>query len=207
MLDGGLILVQGQRHVGSENAVRIESGLNGGELVKALYQESGTNKQNERQSDLRDHQNLLRAAGAGSRAALRSTILQRVVQRYAKRGPHRGQSEQDACEKRNDKREQEHAQIEVRDLQVGNVLRRKAAYQADCPGREQESRNAAGQRQRRTFCQQQFGQPPASSAERPANGHFPFACGCARQLKIRHVGAGNQQDETNCSDGSSSPNL
>jgi hypothetical protein len=50
-----LVLVQGQRYVRGENAVQIESGLNGNELLKALHQESGTNEENERKSDLRHH--------------------------------------------------------------------------------------------------------------------------------------------------------
>src|SRR4029077_19263980 len=58
-------LVQGQCYVRGENAMRIESGSNGSELVKALHQESGTNEENEGKSDLRHHQNFLRAACAG----------------------------------------------------------------------------------------------------------------------------------------------
>jgi hypothetical protein len=45
--------------------MRIESGSNGSELVKALHQESGTNEENEGKSDLCRHQNFLRAACAG----------------------------------------------------------------------------------------------------------------------------------------------
>ena len=77
-------------------------------------------------------------------------------------------------------------------MQVRNVFRRKAAYQADGPDREQKSRHTTGQRQRRTFGQQQFGQAPAPSTERTANRHFLFARGCAGEMEIGHVGTGDQ---------------
>src|SRR5262245_10838415 len=138
-------------------------------------------------------------------ARSRAALFERQRQIGLRRLSHlqsRSQAEEDSCQQREQTSEAEHAAIYA-DLLRGHGVRREEirrvvwdqSEQIDAPPRQQYAGPAAQQRQQQALDKQLPHDPETPCAQRHTDGKLPAPRRRARQLQIRHVDTGDQQQE------------
>ncbi len=99
---------------------------------------------------------------------------------------------------RHDERERQHPDIDAGVFDAWNleVLRQHRREQRTGPARQQDAERGTGEREHHAFGQQLLGQPPASGAERPAQGELVPARHVPRQHQVGHIRTGNQEHQS-----------
>ena len=77
-----------------------------------------------------------------------------------------------------------------------HIAGKDTRQQSKHPGAEHQARGAAHDPKQCAFGEQLSDEPPAPGAKRSADGHLPAAAGRTRNQQARHVGARDDQHET-----------
>jgi len=109
----------------------------------------------------------------------------------------RRESERQSGERRHAKRERQHPDIDLDSVHGRQARAAQTRKRRDSPERQQQSEAAAGQREQHTLREQLANDPPSPGPERGANGHFLLPRIRAREQKVGHVGARNEQHKPN----------
>src|SRR5262249_48888106 len=120
-------------------------------------------------------------------------------ERFVERGESACQSGNDSEDQAGQERERagkaEHDAVDADLFSSRQIVRETAGQRVYAPGRQQQPYRAAGHGQQQAFGQQLPHDPPASRAERRADGDLLLSRFGSRQQQVGHVGASDQQEE------------
>src|SRR5262249_5441752 len=123
-----------------QDAARIEAGVDGAERAEGADHEPGTDEEDEREGELRDHEEAARAPSLRRAVA---ALLEGGVE-IGRRGlERRRQPEADAGQERDAEHDGEHAAVERDAGEARQVLRPQPDEELDAEAREEEPGDAA----------------------------------------------------------------
>src|SRR6266516_1314085 len=168
--------------------------------VEALQHQSARNQESHRDRNLRDDENIKpSAAGRANADSLIALLKTPHHVAFAGAFQRRKQSEDHAGCERYEESKTQYASVNLEIMKEGgerNTLNRiHRGEDRHDPMREQQTAHAAEHRQQHAFGEKLPDQSPSACAQRTSQCEFACARNAARELKIRHVCATNEQQK------------
>src|SRR6266849_3295546 len=182
-----------QCYAHSQHVLCVEARIHRLQSQEAANQQARADQQDKRQSDLSDDQSATQSLASpvtGEASARRFQSIAEFDVRRFKRGE---QTKDDAGNHGHHERETQHRGANFDALKISELLGSETDQYLRAPPRQQQSGCSARGRQQKTLRQQLPRKAPAPGTQRGAHGDLFLPRRAARQLEIRHVGAGNQQ--------------
>ena len=161
----------------------------------AVDHQPGADQQHERQRHLADGQDSVASVAASTRR-LTAALLEHRHQVELCRPPCWCQTEQDSGQQRDRQRKQQDVAVDSDLIHPRKPVRRHRQKDPQAAPAHEHSDGAADQAEQQALGQQLLEQPAASRAKRQADGDLFLPPCPARQQQIRHVGAGDQQNQS-----------
>jgi hypothetical protein len=190
-----LVAVFGQVDAHAQHALRVEAGAGFLQVHEASDQQARAGEQRHCKRHLHDDEHAPRRARRAAAAAAAAAFLEHFVGALAPQSDNREEAEQHAGQQRQRQRERDDAAIEADGETVCCIIQTEQADQLYAPLRNDQSGDAAGQREHQALDQKLAREPAAPGAERGADRQLFLPGRDARQHEIGDVGAGDQQHE------------
>ena len=181
-----------QSHEKCGDPFRAETGIDILQAAKTIDQQDGADEQHEGERDLGDEQPGAQTAGLPARCAARR-IFQRVDRIAPRSVQRRNEPEHQASQERKTHGEAEHGQVERDFEHARDKVFRDFLEQIEPPDREEHAENSGDSSGQHALGQKLDNDTAAGGAERGSNGDFLATRGEAREEKIGHVRAGDEQ--------------
>ena len=164
--------------------------------MKLRTSRPGADEQHQRKRDLDDDERRSGALAARRRSGS-SSFLQRVRSPRTGGAERRDEAEHDSADEGGQQRESEHPAVDANQFEPLNrqPLGDDDAQQVERPPREQQPGEPSHAGEHQGFREKLTHQPCAAGAQRGADRELPLARGRACEQEVRHVRAGDQQDE------------
>ncbi len=181
--------------------VGVETGRHRLQPHKAAEEQAGANEQHQRQRELGHDEQAAQPEARRAEATfglLRATAsLERGVE-VDTRCAHGGcQTEDEAGQQCDTKREGEHIPIDADGVETRDVSRVHRANDGEADARNDKTGGATQHSEQQALGQQLAHEPAPRCAERGSNRDFPLPSAGARQQQVGDVGARDQQHESN----------
>jgi hypothetical protein len=182
------------RDLHRQHVVRVESGVDGEQAADAFDHQSGADEQYHRHRDIGGYE---QPAGDRRRGVRRlaAVAVQRGLQIEARGANRRNQAEDECGGDGQHQREAHDAPVERGAGQSRHRRRRHLDQGRHRERAEADTKNGAAAGHERAFDEQLTHDPASARAERRPKRQVVFAAGEPRQHQIRHIGAGDQQNE------------
>ncbi len=177
-----------------KDAARIETRVHLHERREAPDEKARAHEQREGHGDLEDDERRTKSLGPAARAS--SAFFQTTVKIGLRGGNSRNQTKSQARQNRDDEREAERMAIHGDLGEARHALRYERQQKIHAPERQDQTHRASKCREQQALRQELPEEPQAARAHRDARRDFPLAIRGARQHEARHVGIGNEQDES-----------
>ncbi len=185
-----------QRDPHRQHVRRVEADGDSLQRPEAPEHEASANEQQHRERHLRHDERVTEAlAAAAARDAL-GAVLERVGQIDAQRAQRRREAEEHARQERDDSREDENGEVEPDARDARDVGWIPPRHQSDAGVRQAKAEDRARGGQHEALRQELTQHPHPVGPERRAHGHLALPRLGAREQQVRHVGAGDEQQET-----------
>ena len=194
--DHRVVCVLGPRQLDprGQHAVGPESGIHLQGAPEASEQQPGSDQQDQRQGELRDHESMAqpsRPAGGAAPGPLTQTV-ERV---QAGRANGRRHAEQHPGCEGDAKRENQDQRVEPDLVEPGYRSDLEALDRANPEHTKQQPGGAAQQGEHQAFGEKLRGEPAGAGAKTAAQGHFPGTGDGSGQQQVSDVGRRDEQHE------------
>ena len=182
-------------HLQRQQRLRAESRVDVQQRDEAANQEPGADGENDRQRDFGDDERRtratcrLRAHGSASRVSKRAGELE------AGRGQRRDCADDETGRQRRGSREHQDSAVDRDGVEARQIDRSQRQKSRHAPACDREGGQAAGKSEHQAFNQRLLNESPAPGAERETHGHFTLSRHAACEEQVRHVHAGQRQEE------------
>ena len=140
-------------------------------------------------------------AGAGAAARF---VLKDIVDGRARRGDCGNETEEQRGEQRNEAEEGQHRETDARGAEIGHGEKLRfgngGEQQSDAPLRGDEADGGTDEREHQAFGEELRSEIDSRGAHGRAHGEFLAASDRAREEQIGDVGAGDKQNEADCTE-------
>ena len=192
------VRVSRRRHADGhrQKAINLKPRIDRCEVPEAPGEKSGAGEQDRGERDLRHGQRHAHAMAGRTRAALRAPFLHPAQKVSAGELERRWQTRQDAGERCRRRHVQHHIRIDVDPLRLRKVGAGQRRQRSHARVREQEPDSASHSCDDQVLGKQALSDPPPRRAKRRHDRDLAAASKRPRQHQVRHVRAGDQEDQT-----------
>ena len=184
-----------QRDPHREDARGIEPEIDPLQRPERPQHQARADEQDDRQRHLRDHEAVPETPPAAAGRCVAPAFFHRVRQVRSQQARGGGDAEDHGGDERDADREQQHAPVDGRARDTGNARWVPPREQAHTTPGQRQTGGGADTGEHETLGQQLPDEAGRAGPERRAHGHLALPRFRAREEKIGHVGAGDEQQE------------